>query len=73
MIRFPLPLEGRGVMNGKKHLEGRGFYLCPDLACFKMAQKKNSWVRSLDSKELQFFQGKKPSVDECFVMEEEGE
>ena len=57
MIRFPLPLKERGGINGKKHLEGRGFYLCPDLACFKMAQKKNSWVRSLDLRDLQFLSG----------------
>jgi len=42
MVRFTRSSEGGIVSsNGKKNLSGRGFYLCPDMTCLKMAQKKN--------------------------------
>jgi predicted RNA-binding protein YlxR (DUF448 family) len=40
MLRFTLPLNGGVVMNEKNHRSGRGFYLCPELVCLKMARKK---------------------------------
>ncbi len=39
MIRFVRKTSGQ-VSNNPKPLEGRGFYLCPDLACLRIAQKK---------------------------------
>jgi predicted RNA-binding protein YlxR (DUF448 family) len=42
MLRLARSTDGVMLVNGKKNLSGRGFYLCPDLSCLKMAQKKNS-------------------------------
>ncbi|MEI9478193.1 MAG: YlxR family protein [Deltaproteobacteria bacterium] len=36
-------------LNEKRSLPGRGFYLCPTLKCFRMAQKKNHVGRILGS------------------------
>jgi predicted RNA-binding protein YlxR (DUF448 family) len=49
MIRFIDSPKGFVLSNEKNHLNGRGFYLCPDLMCLKMAQKKTRWARSLES------------------------
>ena len=48
MIRFTQGAEGPAVVDAVKK-KGRGFYLCPNLTCLKMAQKKGRWVRSLES------------------------
>ncbi len=49
MLRFIKGIEGVVFVNEKKRINGRGFYLCPDLICFKRAQKKERWVGSLES------------------------
>ena len=49
MVRFTRSTEGMVLTDGKKNLRGRGFYLCADLNCLKMARKKmsqgNLWDR----------------------------
>jgi predicted RNA-binding protein YlxR (DUF448 family) len=52
MLRFIKGIDGVVFVNEKKRINGRGFYLCPDLICFKMAQKKERWVGSLGSMDL---------------------
>jgi len=49
MLRFIKGTDEVVFVNDKKRINGRGFYLCPDLTCFKMAQKKGKWVGSLGS------------------------
>jgi hypothetical protein len=66
MVRFTQNSDGVVFINEEKDLNGRGFYLCPDLACLKMAQKKNRLGRilgihgslvSFDTKLPQFMKG----------------
>jgi predicted RNA-binding protein YlxR (DUF448 family) len=52
MLRFVQTIDGVVFFNEKKRINGRGFYLCPDLICFKRAQKKERWVGFLGSKDL---------------------
>lgn len=52
MLQFIKGIDGVVFVNEKKRINGRGFYLCPDLICFKMAQKKERWVGSLGSMDL---------------------
>jgi predicted RNA-binding protein YlxR (DUF448 family) len=52
MLRFIQTTDGVVFVNERKRFNGRGFYLCPDLVCLKMAQKKERWVRSFGSKDL---------------------
>jgi predicted RNA-binding protein YlxR (DUF448 family) len=52
MLRFIKGKDGVMFINEKKRINGRGFYLCPDIICFKMAQKKERWVGSLVSMDL---------------------
>jgi len=40
--------EGERVVPHGKHLEGRGFYLCPDGSCWKRAMKKYPHASFLD-------------------------
>ena len=49
LVRFTRGPEGSVFLNEKKTLGGRGFYLCPTLKCFRMAQKKNQMGRILGS------------------------
>ena len=51
-LRFIKGIDGVMFINEKKRINGRGFYLCPDIICFKMAQKKERWVGSLVSMDL---------------------
>jgi predicted RNA-binding protein YlxR (DUF448 family) len=52
MLRFIKGIDGVMFINEKKRINGRGFYLCPDIICFKTAQKKERWVGSLVSMDL---------------------
>ena len=52
MLRFIKGIDGVVFVNQKKKINGRGLYLCPDLICFKMAQKKEKGVGSLVSMDL---------------------
>ena len=54
LLRFTKGTDEVVFVNGKKSMNGRGFYLCPDLLCFKMAQKKKKRVGSLGSIDLLF-------------------
>jgi predicted RNA-binding protein YlxR (DUF448 family) len=45
MVRFIQSAEGVIFINEMKNPTGRGIYLCPDLQCLKMAQKKKQMVR----------------------------
>ena len=40
MLRFTQMIDGVMLADKKKRMNGRGFYLCPNLVCLKMAQKK---------------------------------
>jgi len=54
LLRFTKGTDGVVFVNEKKRINGRGFYLCPDLVCFKMAQKKEKRVGLLGSIDLSF-------------------
>mgnify|MGYP001030022412 CR=1 FL=1 len=45
MVRFIRSTEGVIFINDMKNPTGRGIYLCPDLQCLKMAQKKKQMIR----------------------------
>jgi hypothetical protein len=45
MLRFIRSAEGVIFINEMKNPTGRGIYLCPDLQCLKIAQKKKQMVR----------------------------
>lgn len=45
--------EGVVMVNPKTPHQGRGFYLCPDLQCLKMAKKKNRGRISLEGLDFQ--------------------
>jgi predicted RNA-binding protein YlxR (DUF448 family) len=54
MIRFIQSSDKLVIMDAKRNLPGRGFYLCADAACFKKAQKKidgqspwNRWINDI--------------------------
>ena len=49
MLQFIKGMDGVVFVNKKKRINGRGFYLCPDLICFKRAQKKERGMGSLGS------------------------
>ena len=51
MVRFTKTSDGVLFVNEKKDIRGRGYYLCPDRLCFRLAQKKNKWRESLGSVE----------------------
>jgi predicted RNA-binding protein YlxR (DUF448 family) len=40
MVRFKQGIDGILFLDVQKKTNGRGFYLCPDVACLKLAQKK---------------------------------
>jgi hypothetical protein len=54
LLRFTKGTDGVVFVDEKKRINGRGFYLCPDLLCIKMAQKKEKRVGSLGSIDLLF-------------------
>ncbi|MDI7258669.1 MAG: YlxR family protein [Thermodesulfobacteriota bacterium] len=41
MVRFTLTADAMVLPDGKKNRDARGFYLCPDPSCLKMAKRKN--------------------------------
>jgi predicted RNA-binding protein YlxR (DUF448 family) len=45
MVRLIKMSEGVMVLDEKKIQPGRGFYLCPDPACLRMARKKGRMER----------------------------
>ncbi len=45
MIRITKSVDGMALIDEKKHLNGRGFYLCPNRMCLEMAWKKNRMGR----------------------------
>ncbi len=49
MLRFVNVAEQILFVRGKKDLHGRGFYLCPDILCLRMAQKRHKWIDPLQS------------------------
>jgi predicted RNA-binding protein YlxR (DUF448 family) len=49
MLRLVKSINGGVSIDEKKRMKGRGFYLCPDPICFKMARKKERWGESLES------------------------
>jgi len=49
MLRLIKSIDGVVSVDEKKRMNGRGFYLCPDPTCFKMARKKERWGESLGS------------------------
>ena len=58
MIRFIQSSDRLVIMDAKKNLPGRGFYLCPDAACLKKARTKKRWAVTLESLDHQYlYQG----------------
>jgi predicted RNA-binding protein YlxR (DUF448 family) len=41
LVRFIRSPDGGFFMNKEKNLDGRGYYLCPDRMCSKLAEKRN--------------------------------
>jgi predicted RNA-binding protein YlxR (DUF448 family) len=54
MIWFAQSPAGVVVVNGKKPHQGRGFYLCPDLRCLKIAKKRRKGVELLETTDFRF-------------------
>ncbi len=52
MLQFIKGVDRVVLVNERKRINGRGFYLCPDLTCFKIAQKKERNVGSLGLTDL---------------------
>jgi predicted RNA-binding protein YlxR (DUF448 family) len=51
MVQFVKGTDGVVLVNEKKRIHGRGFYLCPDLSCLGKAEKREKgigFLRSLD-------------------------
>jgi len=48
MVRWTRSPEGVMVKGGRQ-AQGRGFHLCPDLGCLKVAQKKMAAFRAFES------------------------
>jgi predicted RNA-binding protein YlxR (DUF448 family) len=40
MVQFKQSKDGILFLDGQKKINGRGFYLCPDVTCLRLAQKK---------------------------------
>ena len=55
MIRFIQGSDKLMILNEKRDFPGRGFYLCPNEACLKKAQKKNRWAVTLESLDHRYF------------------
>jgi len=56
MVRFKQGKEGILFMEEKKELHGRGLYLCPEVTCLKLAQKRiqMSRVYNIDGSSVSF-------------------
>jgi len=56
MVRFKQGKEGILFMDEKKELHGRGLYLCPEVICLKLAQKRiqMSRVYNIDGSSVSF-------------------
>jgi predicted RNA-binding protein YlxR (DUF448 family) len=51
MVRFIRSPDGVFLMDKKKNLDGRGYYLCPNRMCSTLAEKRNKglgFLRSMD-------------------------
>jgi predicted RNA-binding protein YlxR (DUF448 family) len=53
MIRLTQYSEGMVRVDERKHIQGRGFYLCPDLGCLSIAKKKNKGIGFLETMDFQ--------------------
>lgn len=49
MVRLIIGFDGILFSDHKKNLNGRGYYLCPDRSCLKLAQKKHRGLESFES------------------------
>jgi len=49
MLRFVHTPKQIVFVRGEKDLRGRAFYLCPDILCLRMAQKRNKRINPLRS------------------------
>ena len=47
LIRIVSLDNGKSAIDTDYKAKGRGVYVCPDAACIKMAQKKNTFARGL--------------------------
>lgn len=52
LIRLERNTEGKIVLNEKRGQGGRGYYLCPTLDCFLLAQKKSKLSQQLREEAL---------------------
>jgi predicted RNA-binding protein YlxR (DUF448 family) len=51
MLRLVKGPDGVLLWNGKKNPNGRGYYLCADRICLKLAQKKQRGLESFAEKD----------------------
>jgi predicted RNA-binding protein YlxR (DUF448 family) len=51
MLRLVKGPDGILLWNEKKNPNGRGYYLCADRVCLKLAQKKQRGLESLTAKD----------------------
>jgi predicted RNA-binding protein YlxR (DUF448 family) len=58
MIWLAHSLGGVIRVDGRKPHQGRGFYLCPDLQCLKMAKGRKKGVEFLGTMDVQSLLGK---------------
>jgi predicted RNA-binding protein YlxR (DUF448 family) len=70
MIRFIQSSDRLVIVDEKKNLSGRGYYLCPDAACLKKARKKR-WAFTLESLDQRYFSSGIFSLDDIPMIEEE--
>jgi predicted RNA-binding protein YlxR (DUF448 family) len=65
MLRFIHTVDGVVLVKEKSQTNGRGFYLCPDMTCLRIAQKKMRGGMALGAKDLLT-----PLVKELGIREE---
>ncbi len=69
MVRLKKGKDGMLLIDWMKNLGGRGFYLCPEEACFKKAQKKK-WIGSWEMIQNRFLSTEDPFYREKGNQEE---
>ena len=65
MLRFIHMVDGVVIFDEKSKINGRSFYLCADMICLRMAQKKVRGSMGLGAKDLLT-----PLVKEMGIREE---
>ena len=72
-MRFRADPEGRLIGDGSGKSEGRGAYLCPEVACLETAVKKGAFARTLRVKGLKLEKEELIPLIEGFRNHQKGE